>query len=126
MTRDNFESVPVLDAQVIERLRVLEEFDTPGFLAELAQMFLADGPGRIAAVHAGVDGADGDAIHRAGHAMKGSCSTMGATRLAAIAEAIETAGVEGDIARAADLVESLEEEYRLFAQALLPYTVSAE
>ena len=84
------ESLPkeALDPVVFGRLVALEA-DAPGFLAELISEFESGVQRRLAALHAAVPADDDDAIEFAAHSIRGSCGTIGAMRMAALANHLE-------------------------------------
>jgi PAS domain S-box-containing protein len=91
---------PAFDLQ-----EALERVDhDPELLAEIAGLFLTDSPEMLEAVSRSVAAADGDAVSRAAHKLKGAILTFGAAEAAALALSIERAGHDGDLATArADL-----------------------
>jgi HPt (histidine-containing phosphotransfer) domain-containing protein len=84
------ESLPseALDPVVFGRLVALEA-DAPGFLAELVTEFESGIERRLAALHEAVPADDDDAIEFAAHSIRGSCGTIGALRMAAVANHLE-------------------------------------
>jgi HPt (histidine-containing phosphotransfer) domain-containing protein len=84
------EALPVdaLDGVVFGRLVALEA-EAPGFLAELISEFETGITRRLAALHEGVGTGDAKAIEFAAHSIRGSCGTIGALRMATLANDIE-------------------------------------
>ena len=84
------ESLPIeaLDPVVFGRLVALEA-EAPGFLAELVTEFEGGITRRLAALHEAVPADDDDAIEFAAHSIKGSCGTIGALRMATLANHLE-------------------------------------
>lgn len=121
MAVDTLHGVAVLDTNVIERLHLLEDPDTPGFVADLTTIFLRDGWTRQEALHQAATSGDMETVHRIGHALKGSSGTMGAPRLAALGAALETAGSSGDQATALALSQILPAELDSFRLAIAPH-----
>ena len=82
------ESLPIeaLDPVVFGRMVALEA-EAPGFLAELVTEFESGITRRLAALHEAVP-ADDD-IEFAAHSIRGSCGTIGAMRMAALANHLE-------------------------------------
>ena len=77
-------------------------------LREVIAIFLAQTPQQLSALRAAADAGDGDAVHRAAHAFKGSIAVFAArAALAAVSDA-ELAGVAGDLAAAKRAIASLE------------------
>jgi HPt (histidine-containing phosphotransfer) domain-containing protein len=77
-----------LDPVVFGRLVALEA-DAPGFLAELVAEFESGVDRRMAAVKDAVRTGDLEALAFAAHSIRGSCGTVGAMRMAALAHPLE-------------------------------------
>jgi HPt (histidine-containing phosphotransfer) domain-containing protein len=77
-----------LDASVFGKLVALEA-DAPGFLAELVVEFESGVTRRLAALQDAARTGDADAIVFAAHSIRGSCGTVGAMRMAALANHLE-------------------------------------
>ncbi len=105
---------PLLDRSVLDGLRELSVPGEPDILAELVGLFLEDAPPRLEALRAALDEGDARRVKEAAHALKGSSSNMGASRMAEICARLEEAGTLGDLIEAPDLLKRLETE---FAQA---------
>jgi HPt (histidine-containing phosphotransfer) domain-containing protein len=84
------ESLPIdaLDGVVFGRLVALEA-EAPGFLAELVTEFEDGVTRRLAALRDAVRTGDGEALAFAAHSLRGSCGTVGAMRMAALANHLE-------------------------------------
>lgn len=80
---------------VQELLDLCDDGDT-SLVQELIEIFLADGPDKIAAIRAGVAADDLDAVQRAAHSLKGTSGNLGAFELMETAEALQCASREGD------------------------------
>jgi HPt (histidine-containing phosphotransfer) domain-containing protein len=72
--------------------------------------FLADAPGRIAAMRAAHAAADAAAVASAAHALKGAAANIGAARLQEISQGIESLARSGDLAGARNAIAGLDEE----------------
>ncbi|OGR74296.1 MAG: hypothetical protein A2089_03920 [Elusimicrobia bacterium GWD2_63_28] len=107
-----------LDAAVVGELRALAGPESPGFFADLAKAFLADLPGRLAAIRAAVLSGDGEALRQAAHALKGSSGNMGAKRLQKLCLQLENSGRSGSMGGAPELLGALETETPLTRAAL--------
>jgi HPt (histidine-containing phosphotransfer) domain-containing protein len=84
------ESLPVeaLDPVVFGRLVALEA-EAPGFLVELVSEFETGINRRLAQLRDAVRANDAEAIGYAAHSIRGSCGTVGAMRMAALAHHLE-------------------------------------
>ena len=100
-------SVPVTDdrgasdALVDEaRVRVLRD-DYPEIVPQLIELFVNGTPPLLAELRAGVERGDGDATRRAAHKLKGSCQSIGASRMTTLAGELEQAAAVDPAALAA-------------------------
>jgi PAS domain S-box-containing protein len=107
-----------LDRGVLATLRGMEEEGEPGFLAELAEMFVQDGNTRIDALRRAADAGDFESIERTAHGLKGSSSNMGAAKMAAICADLEEAAAAKDSGRTNQLLEHLEADFVVVRLAL--------
>jgi signal transduction histidine kinase/CheY-like chemotaxis protein/HPt (histidine-containing phosphotransfer) domain-containing protein len=85
---DDDAAAPHVDAAVIERL--LEQ--TGGgaeLLQSLIRTYLADAPGRVGAIEAGMARGDAAGVARAAHALKSASANLGATTLARLCRDLE-------------------------------------
>ena len=84
------ESLPIdaLDGVVFGRLVALEA-EAPGFLAELIAEFESGIARRLSALRDAVRAGDTEGIEFAAHSIRGSCGTVGAMRMAALANRLE-------------------------------------
>jgi len=103
-----------LDAQMVERLREVG----PDFLREIAAIYLADAPARLAALRDAAAQHDPDAVYTAAHAFKSGSGNIGATRVHDLCAEIETMGRKGSLSGLAGKVTALESEYERVEQAL--------
>ena len=97
---------PILDA----RTALSRVGGDPRLLAELARLFCEDRPRILADLKEAVDRADSTRIERAAHRLKGSLSTLAATRAAGAAGTLEGMGRSGDLARIAEAWREMERE----------------
>jgi HPt (histidine-containing phosphotransfer) domain-containing protein len=87
----------------------------------LIETFIQDSEDRLAKLHELVGGDDVDAIRRASHSFKGSCSNLGALRLASLCAESERKALNKDIANlGADLTE-IEAEFMIVKQMMLDF-----
>jgi len=111
------ESLPMapLDPIVFGRLVALES-GAPGFLAELLAEFESGVDRRMAALRDALRASDLDALASAAHSLRGSCGTVGALRMAALANHLEYGKPTPTQRRA--LVGQLETEWTAVRSAL--------
>jgi len=82
---------PVLDMSVVEELLSISDDGDPELLMDLIQMFLDDGPAKIAALTQGLAAGDFDMAERAAHSLKGSSGNLGAKLLQFVCEDMQLA-----------------------------------
>jgi len=111
------ETLPIgpLDALVFGRLVALES-SAPGFLAELVAEFESGVARRMAALRDALRANDLEALGFAAHSLRGSCGTVGAMRMAALANDLEYGKPTRTQRRA--LVRQLETEWDAVQSAL--------
>ncbi|HEX2109527.1 MAG TPA: response regulator [Rubrobacteraceae bacterium] len=107
-----------LDQDVLATLRTIEQEGEPGFVAELAEMFLRDAETRIGTLRDDANTSEFGSIERTAHSLKGSCSNMGAANMAAICADLEQAAAARDSGRTYQLLEHLEAEFGMVRLAL--------
>jgi two-component system, sensor histidine kinase and response regulator len=108
----------VLDMEVVAALRELGGDDDPELFAEFVTLFLEDTPPRLQALIEGLQSTDANAVRQSAHALKSSTANLGAMGLSELFRAIEVAGREGDLERAAPLIEESGHEYQRVEDAL--------
>lgn len=96
-----------LDSTVLANLQEVMESQYPDLLAA----FLLDSRERLQGLHAALAVGDAEALHRVAHSFKGSCSNMGASRLAALCEQLECCARERQLVGTESLVNGLENEF---------------
>lgn len=109
---------PALNPEALAALQAVSPEDGGQFFNELIDIFLADTPGRIAEISAGLAQGDAAAVMRAAHSIKGSAGNFGADPLARGALAIEHAARQADLATAAACLAELQHEYARVQAAL--------
>jgi PAS domain S-box-containing protein len=103
-----------LDQSVLDDLHKVG----PDFLSGLVGIFLREAPARLAALDEAMKSSDWDSVKRIGHALKGSCSTVGAAGMAKICAELQAAGASEDLLRTVELLRQLEEEFGRVRPAL--------
>ena len=82
----------------------------PELLSELAEMFFDDATSALSALREAATASDARLVERIAHTPKGSSGNMGAQKMSAICAELEDVGASGDLSRAPELLERLEEE----------------
>ena len=77
------DDLAVLDIGVLDELRA-SVGDDEGFVRDLVETYLAEGPAHMAQVAAAAASADAEAIVRPAHTLKSSSAALGLTRMSAI------------------------------------------
>ena len=91
------------------RIESLAPFDPDGsMVAGVIAAFLADAPGRIAAMQAAHAAADAAGLAAAAHALKGAAANIGAARLQELSQDIEALAREGRLEGALKSIGALE------------------
>ena len=80
----------VLDAQVLEDLRMLEETSGASLMADLAASFRTDVPARIADLRTAAGSGDAPTVKAIAHRLRGSAGAVGANRVFMTATEIES------------------------------------
>jgi CheY-like chemotaxis protein len=91
---------PPFDPACIDRLRQLEAATGETIVAEVVGHFLTSAPLQVAAIREALTSGDAEALGFAAHALKGSSAQLGASRLAALAQELETLARNGAVPEA--------------------------
>jgi HPt (histidine-containing phosphotransfer) domain-containing protein len=110
--------IPIVDEHSLAGLRDAQELGAPDVVAETIAIFLADGGLRLDLTRRAVAEADAEAIHRLSHAFGGSALMLGALRLAAACQVLETVGVERRLEDAEAALERVVFEFALAQRSL--------
>jgi two-component system, sensor histidine kinase and response regulator len=104
---------------IVERKALLESMENDvEFLKRLIGIFLADCPGKLAAIRAGVVAYDPHAVMEATHSLKGSVTVFGARSAVDAAQTLESMGREGKQEGLGEAFALLEREMALVTSAL--------
>jgi HPt (histidine-containing phosphotransfer) domain-containing protein len=105
----------------VDRSRLDALFDTaadPESIRNLISLFLRTTRGSLDSLRSQQAGPDLPQTRKTLHRLKGSCATLGARRLAALIEEMETAAEAGEAGKLAHLLVGLEEAFRETAEVL--------
>jgi CheY-like chemotaxis protein len=110
--REAAESAPErsIDPDKMAELKELSQGADPGWLGILAHRFLEDAADRLAKIRAACRNGEATTVEKTAHALKGSCGTMGASKMERIAERLQSLGRSGSLEGAEPLIEDLERE----------------
>lgn len=98
-----------LDRDVLNTLQDIMEDEYPVLL----DTFVTDSEERLRLLQAAEHDQDAQAMRRAAHSFKGSCSNMGAKVLAESCRDLEELARRGELAESAPLVERIEREFAI-------------
>lgn len=100
-----------LEARVLAELHQLLGEQAPQLIAELIDLYLETAISLLAEMRAAISAVDGHALYRAAHTLKPSSAHLGAMRLAALCEILESIGQSGQLTEAAAKMVELEAEF---------------
>ena len=119
------ESAPTFDASQLEGLAGLED-DGGDLIPQIVSMFVADAGKWLTDATNAVVTADVSTLRWIAHNLAGSCGTVGASRMMALANELEASLKSGQLPTAGSDVERLVEEYgrvrTLLSQFALAHT----
>jgi HPt (histidine-containing phosphotransfer) domain-containing protein len=110
--------IPIIDHNGLVGLRDAQELGAPDIVRETIAIFLADGTLRLDLIRRAVAERDTEAIHRVSHAFRASALLLGAQRIAAACQVLETAGVGGRVDAAEHALERVVFEFALAQRTL--------
>jgi two-component system, sensor histidine kinase and response regulator len=111
------EGAPVLDLSVLESRGGVRK-EEPDQLARIVGMFLEDVPTRIEALRRAVQAGDAQKVEEVAYLLKGGSGYMGAVRMVKICAGLQELGTSGELSRAPELLDALEEEFERVHPAL--------
>lgn len=106
-----------LDRRVFASLAALEA-GMPGFLRQIMGEFHGAASRRLVAMGEALRAGNSAALAFEAHGLRGSCGTLGARRMAILAERLENMGREGRTEDGLPLLPALESEYEAVRRAL--------
>ncbi len=105
------DGVPSVDWEVLDGPRGIRGEGELDLLVELAEIFEEDTPARIAALRDAFERGDAEELRLAAHGLKGGSASLGARRMARIAEGVESLGRSEDLTGAGERIAELEDEF---------------
>ncbi len=87
----------------------------------IVESFIQDTPQTFEIVNSALDAGDATVVGAQAHAFKGGAGYIGAKRIQAVAQAMETAGKEGDLETASLLLVKAESEFEHFKKEITAY-----
>ena len=104
-----------LDRQALEALKDVMEDD----FALLISTFLQDSENRIRTLNSLVKSDNADAVRRAAHSFKGSCSNIGAPLLASYCAVLEQKGGDNQLDNIEEDIDLIKTEYEIVKNLLM-------
>jgi len=104
-----------LDQQALVTLKDVMEDD----FALLINTFFQDSENRLKMLNSLIDSDNQDAIRRAAHSFKGSCSNVGAPLLASLCAVLEKKAVANDLDNIKQNIDVIKAEYEIVKALLL-------
>lgn len=104
--------MPAINQKVIGELRALQNAGSPGFLAELIDLFLRESEVQIAKLRESFATRDAKTFERIAHTLKGGSGNLGAQAMSRLCADLQTIGHAADWPRAEAVLPSLEAEYQ--------------
>lgn len=114
---------PVLDMEVIGRLRRLGESAGEDLIGQLTLIFVEDSEAAIIALREAVGAGDAAEVVRTAHALSGASVNLGATDLARMFASLEAIDVAGGLLGSASTLGAIEAEFGRVRSALGSLTV---
>ena len=103
-------TLPVLDREtLVERL-----FGDPDLVAEILDVFRDDVPSKLTGLRDALAQSDVETVTRLAHTVKGAAANVCAEALREVAMQVEHASREGDLERAASMLDALDAEFERF------------
>ncbi|MFB2968676.1 response regulator [Aerosakkonema sp. BLCC-F183] len=109
---------PVVDAKVLASFRKMIGKNAEDILSELIDCYLEDGPKLLADIAKAIAEGNASQLRQAGHTLKASSMTLGATNLSNYCKELETMGRNGHTKEGKEKLPLLEAEYERVKVAL--------
>jgi two-component system, sensor histidine kinase and response regulator len=117
---------PPIDRSRLSELAELGDDGDLEWMKSILQKFEEDTEARMAALDAAHEAKQAGPVGETAHAMKGSCSNIGATGMAAFAEKLQKLGQSGSLDGADRVIAALKSEFVRVKAALKEYMTTGE
>jgi two-component system, sensor histidine kinase and response regulator len=107
-----------IDQQALNKLRALETRGRGTFLRDIIKAYVKSAPERFAALRHAAEAGDAEELARCAHSYRGMSATLGADRVAALCQSVETLAATGYVGEVGPILDSLEQELALVRGAL--------
>ncbi len=105
------EEQPEFDDLVLENYRQIQRPDQPDIIKRLITIYLKSSPALLADIDSALQASDPERLWQAAHSLKSSSANLGAVKLARLCEELELQGRAGRLDQAAELADSIRQEY---------------
>ncbi len=102
---------PVLDQSVLDRIRALQQPNTPSVLAQVIGIYLEDSPEMIKKLKHALEQGDIAGLTETAHSLKSSSANLGASRLSSLCKELEHQGEKSAAEDLAELVRRIDTEF---------------
>jgi HPt (histidine-containing phosphotransfer) domain-containing protein len=113
-----YEELLRIDEQILRRYEKLEEKGQPSLLKEIILRFSVSAPERLKNIRDSIDSKQMTFLRFEAHALKGIVGNVGAKRLSALCQAMETRGEEESLTNLEPLFQEMTIEYLAVASEL--------
>ena len=110
--------LPLFDPEAVEKLRAVAGASDPGFVADVAQVFLEEATGLMQGIRDATAARDWKTASRSAHSVKSSSATLGLLRLSAACRALELSAHRGEGEEATVLAEQVFQEFEAAVPAV--------
>jgi len=107
-----------LDRAALDAIRALDQGATAGLLRRVVQLYFESTPRLIAELRRAYAAGEVDTLRDAAHSLKSSSASLGATRLAAMCQAVEHAARAGALPAGLPSADDIEREFGAVRLAL--------
>lgn len=111
-------NAPVIDASVLEMLKLLGGDDEPELFVELIDLFITDAKQLVGVLERSLEAGDIKLLERTAHTLKSSCANVGALRMSKLCFELEQLGRAAKLDGARELVRQAREQYERVEVAL--------
>jgi len=113
----------VIDTRRLDELAELGDEEDPRWLTTILQKFEEDTSSRIVKLVVAAEGGSAADLEHVAHALKGSCSNVGAISMAAVAHQLQLLARSGSVNEAGDLIGVLEKEFARVKEGFGAYAI---
>lgn len=110
----DLQSLPIVDAQVVQSLKELGGDEDPGLFVEVVDLFLTDAQARLRELERALASGDVKLLERTAHSLKSASANVGALRFSKLCLEIE---LRGRAERTDGVGELVGEAARLYAES---------